>query len=1033
MGKRPLTAGRLIGRTLVFHWRSNLCLVLAVAACAAVIAGALAVGDSMRYTLRSLSNQRIGQVRQALFTGNRLFRQELAELTGAVPVLRLSGIVSQSDGARRVNSIQVLGVDAHFAGLALAPGFTELTNGTVAISLALARRLEARVGDELLVRVAKAEMTGELALNPKGETSRAFRARVQAIVQDDQMGRFTLENTQAPPLNVYVSLPVLQALIDHQAQVNLLLAGPEAGAFPQQLNDRLEKAWALPDRGLALVDLPGQAGVELRSRDVFLPPDVERAALMVSSQAVGVLSYLVNSLSAGGKSTPYSFVVGLDPLLSGMRLEPDEVAVTDWLADDLAITNGARLDLRFFVLGPLRTLVETGAVFRVGGVVPLKDYADPTLTPELPGLSESVNCRDWESGLPIDLGRVRPKDEAYWEMWRGAPKAFITLEAARSLWSNRWGCLTAVRYPPTAGGRSELEGRLTALLNATDRPVFKPVRDDARKAWHQALDFGQLFLGLSFFLVVSTICMMALLFRLAAGQQTELAGILMALGIGSRKVQGWLMAGTVLAAVPGGVVGLPAGLLYAKGLLWGFESLWQPPGTLRLMFKVSLVSLAAAWLVAIALALGAAWFMLRRFRGKPVCRMLEGLEDDEPGRRGRRTSRRLAVRADLARRQAGRHPGRSALISGMVACAVFLLVVVAVFQPHEADPRARASGTGGFSLMVETAIPIGADLSRPGGLEAYGIAAAELKGADVVGLRVRPGDDAGCGNLGRAQDPRLLGVDPEAFRKRGSFGFLKTLPVKKEGSPWLLLEAGLEPDVIPAFADENTLMWGLGKALGDELTYIDERGQSFRLRFVGVLENSIFQGGILISEQAMMARYPTLAGQSLLLIDVPEGNESRVADLLGRQLCDEGAEVSLCAQRLAEGGALTVMYLKLFQTLGGLGLLLGVGVVALVVVRNAWERQGELALLRAVGYSRRDVAGVLVQEQVRLIGWGMGVGVAAALVVALPILGGSRFIAVCWPGPVIMLMTVAMGGLLASALAAWAVTGSTPWNALRRE
>jgi ABC-type antimicrobial peptide transport system permease subunit len=127
------------------------------------------------------------------------------------------------------------------------------------------------------------------------------------------------------------------------------------------------------------------------------------------------------------------------------------------------------------------------------------------------------------------------------------------------------------------------------------------------------------------------------------------------------------------------------------------------------------------------------------------------------------------------------------------------------------------------------------------------------------------------------------------------------------------------------------------------------------------------------------------------------------------------------------------MYLKLFQALGGLGLLLGVGVVALVVVRNAWDRQGELALLRAVGFSRRNVAGLLVGEQVWLVGWGMAAGVLMALAVVAFVLDASRLLSAWWPGPLIMLVMVAMGGVLSSALAAWAVTGSTPWNALRRE
>jgi hypothetical protein len=392
---------------------------------------------------------------------------------------------------------------------------------------------------------------------------------------------------------------------------------------------------------------------------------------------------------------------------------------------------------------------------------------------------------------------------------------------------------------------------------------------------------------------------------------------------------------------------------------------------------------------------------------------------------------RLTDRADLARRNAGQQPGRSVLIAGMVACAVFLLVVVVLFQPHEAHPRARESGTGGFALMMETSVPITVNLGRPEGRKLYGLSSTEMDGIEVMGVRVRPGDDAGCGNLGRAQDPRLLGVDAAALAARGAFTFMKAIP--DTTAPWLLLEADLGPDVVPALADENTLMWGLGKSVGDELAYVDEQGRPFRLRFVGMLQNSVLQGGVVISERVLSARYPSLARQSLFLIDVPAGKEDALADWLGRRLRDEGAAVTLCAKRLAEGNAVTILYLKLFQTLGGLGLLLGVAVVALVVVRNAWDRQGELALLRAVGFSRRDVAGLLVGEQVWLVGWGLAVGVLAALAAVGPVLDADRLLASLWPGLTMMLAAVVMGGMAASALAAWAVTRSNPVTALREE
>lgn len=269
--------------------------------------------------------------------------------------------------------------------------------------------------------------------------------------------------------------------------------------------------------------------------------------------------------------------------------------------------------------------------------------------------------------------------------------------------------------------------------------------------------------------------------------------------------------------------------------------------------------------------------------------------------------------------------------------------------------------------------------------------------------------------------------------KRGAFTFLKTLPVESGPSPWLLLDSDLGPDVVPAVADETTLMWGLEKTVGDEVAYVDEQGRPFRVRLVGMLKNSVLQGSLLVPEKAMLERFPSLAGYGQFLIDVPEGQGQVVADLLSRQLRDQGSVVMPAPVRLAELGAVTVMYLKLFQTLGGLGLLLGVVVVSAMVLRNAFERRGELAALRALGFSRRDVMGLLVGEQVWLVGWGIAVGMVSALAAAWPVMAGRDLVSALWPGLAGMLAIVAVSGLVASAVAAWAATCTNPLAALRDE
>ena len=50
--------------------------------------------------------------------------------------------------------------------------------------------------------------------------------------------------------------------------------------------------------------------------------------------------------------------------------------------------------------------------------------ADRELMPPYPGIEGSDSCLDWELDLPLDMSRVREKDEAWWDEHGGTPKAF---------------------------------------------------------------------------------------------------------------------------------------------------------------------------------------------------------------------------------------------------------------------------------------------------------------------------------------------------------------------------------------------------------------------------------------------------------------------------------------------------------------------------------------------------------------------------------------------------------------------------------
>jgi hypothetical protein len=235
----------------------------------------------------------------------------------------------------------------------------------------------------------------------------------------------------------------------------------------------------------------------------------------------------------------------------------------------------------------------------------------------------------------------------------------------------------------------------------------------------------------------------------------------------------------------------------------------------------------------------------------------------------------------------------------------------------------RSAGTGGFALIAESTLPVVRDLNTSSGREFYGLNEKALMGVKFVPLRVRDGDEASCLNLNRAQQPRLLGVNPAALSERKAFTFTRVLKDLPDHEPWNLLRQPSE-DVIPAIGDAASIQWALGRKLGDTLDYTDERGRAFKIRLVGAVANSILQGNLLIDEVEFARRFPGESGHRMFLIDVPSNMPlANLSAALSRGLQDVGMEVTPATQRLAAFNAVQNTYLNTFQILGGLGLLLG--------------------------------------------------------------------------------------------------------------
>ena len=85
------------------------------------------------------------------------------------------------------------------------------------------------------------------------------------------------------------------------------------------------------------------------------------------------------------------------------------------------------------------------------------------------------------------------------------------------------------------------------------------------------------------------------------------------------------------------------------------------------------------------------------------------------------------------------------------------------------------------------------------------------------------------------------------------------------------------------------------------------------------------------------------------------------------------------AQKLTAFSAVENSYLSIFQLLGSFGLILGSIGLGVVVLRNVLDRRGELAMLKAIGFSRKSLKLMVFYEHVGLIFFGLFLGTITAL------------------------------------------------------
>lgn len=1037
-----MTAFSFILSSARHYSRAHLGLLFGAFLASAILSGSLLVGDSVKASLQRVAALRLGKVQSGLVGGDRWFTNRLAQGDKHVPLVVANGSVSVATGTARVNAAQVLGVDQSFWKLSTSGKPVAIGADEVAVNESLARKLNVKPGDTIIVRLEKpSAISRDAPLSGAANEDVALRRKVVSIVRAEDFGAFQLAASQVPPDSAFLDLKSLQGAVQMDGRVNALLS--------QNSMASLQESAALEDYALKLTRVKtDKPEWELSTDRVFLDNGLADKLLAKLPQSSGSLTYLVNALQSGKGSAPYSMVTAVDtsryPDLrfkgSGKTTDPSLI-INQWLAEDQNLAVGDKLSLRYFVVGTGREMKEVTTPFTVEAILPMDDpRMSRSWMPDFPGVSDAANCRDWDPGFPMDKKAIRDKDEKYWADLKGTPKAFIELGEGMHLWGNRFGYRTAVRFADSGQNESELRKDIAGFLSLSDIGlVVTDFKAQAAAAAKGSVDFGGLFIGLSMFLIAAALVFAALLFLFMIERRASQVGLLVALGWSTKQVRNALLGEAGVIALAGSALGLLGGMAYTKAALAGLNGVWGgATAGLKLVFAAQPVTLIIAGVAAFAVSMFTLWWATRKlFRAAPRSLLAgEGMNAVTPSKKKPKPSRwkwwailgfvgaialgfagskatspeaiggmffgagtmlmiaalatasgwmkAQATGQSLARslwqigvRNVVRRPGRSLAVLGMMAGGIFLVVAVNAFRISAgSDSSKRQSGTGGFALIGESSLPVYEDLNKTAGRDAFGLDDEDMQGVRVVPFRVRPGDDASCLNLNRAQNPQLVGVDPIKLSSVNAFAF-------SGAGDWQLLK-GQSTSEVPAIADMATAMWGLGKGVGDVIEYDLGGEKKLRVKLVALLAGSVLQGKIIIDEAAFVAAMPDTAGYRFYLIDAPAGKADAVAASLMRQVEPRGLALEPTTQRLNAFSAVQNTYIGIFTVLGGLGVLLGTAGLGVLVARHVMERKGELGLLQAIGFKPSALRRLVIGEHTVLLLGGTVLGVLSAALAVWP-------------------------------------------------
>jgi putative ABC transport system permease protein len=1033
---------KTIGRSFLYNRKDYINQIIIISLLAAIITGSLLTGASVRESLKKSSNEKLGNTFILASTGLRFFDSSISDRLSEKYHIKTTSLL-QTDGycqnfatGSTSLNINIYGINKDFFKFHGIDSL-ELQPGTVAINSGMARHLGVIEGDELVIRFRETDpIPANAPFSPSEEGNNSRVLKISKILGPEQAGNFSLGINQVVPQNLFINMIDLKQERDSVFLVNRMLVADKEGLSEHSLTNILKETIVPSDIGLSIRKSKITGESEIISDRVFIDSSIVGSIIDNLPCGYPVITYLANSLKTEDLETPYSFVSSL-PLNGEIVLNNDEIIINKWLAQDIKARTGSELTLRWYHPAGNK-LEEQEKKFVVKEIVEIEgSYSDPTLMPEFPGISGRTSCSSWDAGIPILMSKIRDKDEAYWNIYKGTPKAFVNYETGRKLWGNIFGPATAVRFPVEINKALILNALKDKIDPSTAGFTIRNLKKSGEEAANQGVDFSTLFLSLGFFIILSCIILLSFSVSLFFESKKEQVRTYYSIGFRNSIISRLLFLETALISLTGALTGIFLGYGINLVIVQALNSVWYgavQTNTITPYFN--LIPIITGFFATILITQIMVIMKLRTFLRRLAQKGEKGFELHSPRRNFilliitsisavsaivfslfvKETSIVLSFSAGIllfgsfvlamrqfylggfridqvtlkglygfSRRFYSFNPSQSVAPVIFIAAGIFAIIITGSNRQDLTEEMfLNKGGTGGYLFWAETAIPVKKNLNSTDGRKEFGLNDPEFANLEILqGLRLA-GDDASCLNLNHIKAPPVLGLDPSSLVNRGSFSFASYIDAAEDNNPWLLLDDIIDENIIYGIADQTVLKWGMKISVGDTLIFRSENGKPLKVVLCGGLESSVFQGHLIISEKNFRIFFPSVPGSSVFLIDSNNQNANQLKDILSNRFSNYGLSIETAADKLASFFVVTNTYLNVFTILGIFGLILGVTGLGFILIRNYNQRRKEFALMLATGYSSSRIKNYILTDQIIILIWGIITGTASALVATLP-------------------------------------------------